>query len=82
MKKIRWTATALRHLAEVPAQVGEDILKGISYTAQYPHRYPERRRGRYRGYHWFPVGPWLVFYQVKGEQIIHLGILHGARRHA
>lgn len=82
MKKIRWTATALRHLEQVPAVIGEDILEGIRTAARYPQMHPERSRGRYRGYRWFPVGPWLVFYQVKGEQIIVLGILHGARRHA
>jgi plasmid stabilization system protein ParE len=78
--KIRWTATALNHLAEVPAIIGEDILQRVEMAAQYPLMYPERHRGRYRGYRWFPVSSWLVFYQVVGEEIIIRGILHGARR--
>jgi len=78
--KIRWTATALGHLAEVPATIGEDILKRVETAAQYPLMYPERHRGRWRGYRWFPVSSWLVFYQTAGGSIIVRGILHGARR--
>lgn len=77
--KIRWTATALRHLAGVPAGVGEDILQRVRTASEYPSMYPERRRGRYR---WFPVSSWLVFYQVVRDEIIIRGILHGARRQA
>ncbi len=80
--KIRWTATALRHLAGVPAGVGEDILQRVRTASEYPSMYPERRRGRYRGYRWFPVSSWLVFYQVLRDEIIIRGILHGARRQA
>lgn len=80
--KIRWTATALRHLGNLPALLGEEVLERVETAAQYPHMYPERRRGRYRGYRWFPVSSWLVFYQVVGEEITIRGILHGARREA
>lgn len=80
--KIRWTATALRHLAKVPPAVGEEVLQRVEAAAQYPLMYPERRWGRYRGYRWFPVSSWLVFYQVMGEEMIVRGILHGARREA
>jgi plasmid stabilization system protein ParE len=78
--RIRWTATGLSHLAEVPAALGEEILARVQMAAQYPLMYPERRRGRYRGYRWFPVSSWLVFYQVLEEEIIIRGIWHGARR--
>lgn len=78
--KISWTDTALRHLARVPPAIGEDILRRVRIMTEYPLMYPERRRGRYRGYRWFPVGAWLVFYQVEQDRIIIRGILHGARR--
>lgn len=80
--RIRWTATALRQLADVPAALGEEILGRVHIAAQYPLMYPERRRGRYRGNRWFPVSSWLVFYQVQEEEIIIRGIWHGARRGA
>jgi len=78
--KIRWTATALRQLAEVPAAVGEEIVERLERAADYPLMYPERRRGQYLGYRWFPVSSWLVFYGLGEEVIIIRGILHGARR--
>ena len=80
--KVRWTATALRHLVGVPAVIGEDILRAVQTVAQYPHMYPERWRGRYRGYLWFPVRSWLVFSQVVKDKIIIRGILHAARGEA
>ena len=80
--RIRWTATALRQLAKVPAAVGEEILERVERAADYPLMYPERRRGQYRGYRWFPVSSWLVFYGLGGEEIIIRGIMHGARRGA
>ena len=80
--KIRWTATALRHLAGVPAGVGEDSLQRVRTTSEYPSMYPERRGGRTRGCRWIPVSSWLLFYQVVRDEIIIRGILHGARRQA
>ena len=80
--KIRWTDTALRPLAGVPAGVGEDTLQRVRSASEYPSMYPERRGGRTRGYRWFPVSSWLVFYQVVRDEIIIRGIWHGARRQA
>lgn len=78
--KVYWTDTALQHLAAVPRSVGEDILRAVELAAQFPRMYPERRRGWYRGYRWFPVASWLVFYQIGRDRIIIRGILRGARR--
>ena len=79
---VRWTETALDHLAEVPASVGEAILRKVRLASRYPGMFPERQRGSYRGYRWFPVDGWLVFYREAGRSIIVLGIAHGARRGA
>lgn len=80
--KIRWTATALSHLKEVPREAGEDILRKVRTAAAYPRMYPERQRGRYRGCRWFPTGSWLVFYRTFGDRIVVVGIWHGARKEA
>lgn len=80
--RVRWTATALSQLGEIPAAVGEEILERVERAAAYPLMYPERRRGQYRGYRWSPVSSWLVFYGLGKEEIIIRGILHGARRGA
>lgn len=76
---VRWTETALAHLAEVPAPIGGAILRKLRLAGRFPQMFPERQRGVYRGYRWFPVQDWLVFYREAGKHIIVLGILHGAR---
>ena len=80
--KILWTATALRALEAVPRRPAESILGRLEVAARHPWMYPLRGRGRYRGYRWFPAGPWLVFYQVVGPALVVRGILHGSRRGA
>ncbi|MBI2956280.1 MAG: type II toxin-antitoxin system RelE/ParE family toxin [Acidobacteria bacterium] len=80
--KIRWTATALSHLKDLPREVGEEILRKVRTAAAYPLMYPERQRGRYRGCRWFPVSFWLVFYRTSDRGIIVVGIWHGARKEA
>jgi len=80
--KILWTATALRHLEEVPRTPAERILEKLETASRYPHMYPLRERGRYRGYRWLTARPWLVFYDLTEDALIVRGILHGARRRA
>jgi plasmid stabilization system protein ParE len=80
--KVLWTATALGHLDEIPRVPAEQALAKLEVAAEHPEMYPRRERGRYRGYRWFPVGRWLVFYQVATDAVIVLGILHGAREGA
>lgn len=79
---VRWTETALDGLGEVSSITGEAILRKIKLASRFPNMFPERQRGRYRGYRWFPVGDWLVTYQVVGKRLIVTGVLHGARRDA
>ena len=75
--KILWTATALGTLDDVPYDIGMDILRGLQLAADFPGMHPERRRGRYRGYRWFPVASWLVFYDVTKQAIVIRGIRVG-----
>ena len=79
---VLWTDTALADLAEVPAATGQEILRKIRSARRFPNMYPERQRGRYRGYRWFPAGEWLVFYQATGKRLNVMGILHGRQRKA
>jgi plasmid stabilization system protein ParE len=77
-----WTDTSLAGLAETPASIGREILRKVRTARRFPTMFPERHRGRYRGYRWFPAGAWLVFYQVAGKRLIVLGIMHGTMRDA
>jgi plasmid stabilization system protein ParE len=80
--KILWTETALRQLDGVPLVPAEQILVKIELAAQYPDMFPVRGRGRYRGYRWIAVGPWVVFYEADADAVVVRAILHGARRGA
>ena len=77
--RIVWTSTALGGLADVPSVVGAAILRKVKLAGKFPDMFPERQRGRYRGYRWFPVGDWLVIYQVIGRRLAIMGVVHGAR---
>ncbi len=79
---VAWTDTALEGLAEAPAKVGREILRKIRIARRVPTMFPERHRGRYRGYRWFPAGDWLVFYQVIGKRLIVLGVMPGMMQDA
>ena len=80
--KIRWTRTALKHLRDTPYVIGEGVLESLELAAEFPMMHPERRRGRFRGQRWFPVGPWLTFYRIVGRDLVVTGIWHGARHDA
>lgn len=79
---IVWTPTALDDLAHTPAATGREVLRKLRTARRFPGMFPERQRGRYRGYRWFPVGDWLVFYQVAQPRLIVVGIMHGKQRGA
>ena len=79
---IRWTESALAHLAEVPSPVGEAILRKVRLASRFPRMFPERQRGSYRSYRWFPADDWLVFYREVGRHVVVIGILYGGRRDA
>ncbi len=80
--KILWTVTALRHLEEVNKAPAEMILEKLETASRYPHMYPLRERGHYRGYRWLAARPWLVFYEVVDDALVVRGVLHGARKGA
>lgn len=80
--KILWTATALDGLEAVTAREGTAILRKLELAAKFPEMHPERQRGRYRGYRWFPVGDWLVIYRIVDKRLVVMTVLHGTRSDA
>ncbi len=80
--RIFWTDTALESLEAVPADIGTAVLRKLKLAARFPEMHPERQRGRYRGYRWFPVGDWLVLYRVVPNRLVVMTVLHGARSDA
>jgi toxin ParE1/3/4 len=90
--RIVWTRKALRHLAEIHTYIEQDkpeaarkvaaaILKTVALLAQHPHL---GRPGRKAGTRELIVAdtPYLVPYQVRGNRLIILAVLHGAQRPA
>lgn len=88
--RIVWTRKALRHLAELQAYIEQDkpeaarkvaaaIRKTVAHLAQYPHL---GRPGRKAGTRELVIAdtPYIVPYQVRGDRLIILAVLHGAQR--
>jgi toxin ParE1/3/4 len=89
--QIVWTETAVRHLAAIQAYIEQDkpeaaknvaqsICKAVAYLAAHPHL---GRPGRKPGTRELIVAgtPFLVPYQVQGDHLTILAVLHGAQRH-
>ena len=88
--QIVWTETAIRHLAAVQTYIEHDkpeaaqrvadaICQAVAYLAAYPHL---GRAGRKPGTRELVVAdtPYVVPYQVQGERLTILAVLHGAQR--
>jgi len=88
--QIVWTETAIRHLDAIQAYIEQDkpeaargvaeaICKAVAYLAAHPHL---GRVGRKHGTRELVIAdtPYLVPYQVKGDRLTILAVLHGAQR--
>ncbi|MGD1104828.1 MAG: type II toxin-antitoxin system RelE/ParE family toxin [Terriglobia bacterium] len=88
--QIVWTETALRHLAAIQAYIEQDkpqaardvaqaICRAVAYLAAHPHL---GRPGRKPGTRELiiPGTPYLVPYQVQGDRLTIVAVLHGAQR--
>jgi addiction module RelE/StbE family toxin len=88
--QIVWTATAIRHLEAIQAYIEQDkpeaargvaraIGKAVAYLAAHPHL---GRAGRKPGTRELIIAdaPYLIPYQVKGERLTILAVLHAAQR--
>jgi len=87
--QIVWTETALRHLAGIQAYIEQDkpeaakdvaqaIRKAVAYLTAHPHL---GRPGRKPGTRELIIAgtPFLVPYQVQGDRLTILAVLHGAQ---
>ncbi len=87
---VRYTPSALAHLAEVRAyialerpatarEIGQRIREAVTRLADFPHT---GRTGRVEGTRELviPRLPYIVVYLVSAEHVDVLAILHGARR--
>lgn len=88
--KLRWTEIAADDLQSVHQYLGERsptqadamierILASIDVLEQYPNL---GRPGRLRGIRELVVAgtPFIVFYRLQRDQVLILGVVHGARK--
>jgi toxin ParE1/3/4 len=87
--KVRWSRRAEAdffaqsdHIAEndpaLDRELGAEVLARIGALAQFPHR---GRAGRVEGTRELPLPglPWLAIYEITGETVVILRLLHGAQ---
>ena len=75
---IVWSYDLFSLLEEMSAEQREAILERIDLLAHFPHLYPVRTRGRFRGHRWFVAGDWIVYYKFV-EGTIHIRGMWPAR---
>ena len=90
MRQIRLAATAQADLIEIWLNLTEyrgndasdKIIDNLAATYETLAQFPEMGRRRdelFPGYRSFTVSPYLIFYQLRPDEIEIIRVLHGAR---
>jgi toxin ParE1/3/4 len=90
MKPIRLAIAAQTDLIEIWSDVtayrnsnaADNIIDHLAATYENLAKFPEMGRRRdelFPGYRSFVVAPYLIFYQIRPEEIEIIRVLHGAR---
>lgn len=74
MARIVWPQTLVATLFELPEKEQDLILEKLERLAKFPHMYPVRPKGRFRGHRWFVAGDWLVYYRAVGRTVYVRGL--------
>lgn len=74
MIEVFWTESVLEVYLEPPSKEQQLIQESVHYLESFPDMYPIRRKGRFRGHHFFIAGNWVVYYRHKRDGVYIRGL--------